>query len=114
MRSLILKYFREIIIIVLILLCVFLILKPNKNEGDLLNYKIEEIDKTINKLKEKQGILNDKLEFYENEILKVDSKIKNIRENKTTINNYYEKKKNDIPKYSKNQLDSLFKARYNY
>ena len=114
MKEFLIKYFKEILIIILLITTLFLFLKPVEKDYKLLDYKLEELDKTINNLKERQNLLDNTIKEYEDQILRVDNKINNIRDQKTTINNYYEQKEKEIPKYSNKQLDSLFKLRYNY
>jgi peptidoglycan hydrolase CwlO-like protein len=114
MKNFIIKYYKEILIVTLTITTIFLLLRPNNSDSKLLDYKLEELDRTINSLKEKQNILDNTIKNYESEIAKVDSKIENIRNQKTTINNYYDQKQKEIPMYSNKQLDSLFKLRYKY
>ena len=114
MKEFLIKYFKEILIIILLVTILFLFLRPRNEDPTLLNYKLEELDKTINNLKERQNLLDSTIKEYKDQILKVDNKINNIRDQKTTINNYYEQKEKEIPKYSNKQLDSLFRLRYNY
>jgi hypothetical protein len=47
---------------------------------------------------------------YKKDIEKIDSTINNIRVEKKTINNYYDKKSEDIRSSSTKQFDSLFKS----
>ena len=58
------------------------------------------------------GLLLSMIQPYD--IEKIDSTINNIRVEKKTINNYYDKKSEDIRSSSTKQVDSLFKVRYKY
>ena len=40
--------------------------------------------------------------------------LKILNHKKTTVNNYYEIKDKEIPKWTNKQIDSAFKARYKY
>lgn len=117
MKEFLIKYFREILLIVFGIILVFLILKiykPVEDKSELLKYKIDQLDITINNLKEKQTRLNDSIKFYKNEIDLINDNIENIRSQKTTINNFYEVKDKEIPKWSNTKVDSAFRERYKY
>ena len=114
MKEFLIKYLKEVLIIILLITTLFLFLKPVERDSKLLDYKLEELDKTINDLKNRQNLIDNTIKEYEDQILRVDNKINNIRDQKTTINNYYEQKEKEIPKYSNKQLDSSFRLRYNY
>jgi hypothetical protein len=111
------KYFKEIIITVLVIILVFLVIKiftPAPDKSELLKYKLEQLDLKIKDLKQKQKQLDDSILFYKKDIIRIDENIKNIRSQRTTINNYYELIDKKISTYSPAQIDSAFKKRYNY
>jgi hypothetical protein len=116
MKQFILKYFREILLVIMTIALTFLLIKiftpPPKN--DLLEYKLKEIDTKIKDLKDKQKQLGDSVLYYKKQIELIDENIKNIRIERKTINNYYEVKDREIPGYTPAQIDSALRKRYNY
>lgn len=116
MKQFILKYFREILLVIMVIALTFLLIKiftpPPKN--DLLDYKLNQLDLKIKDLKEKQKQLGDSITFYKREIQLIDENIKNIRIERKTVNNYYEIKDREIPGYTPAQIDSALRKRYNY
>lgn len=117
MKTFFMKYFREILLVVLVATVVFLLVKiftPTPDKSELLKYKLEELDKKISDIKQKQKQLDDSIKFYKKDIEIIDRNIENIRSEKTTINNYYQIKDKEIPKWTNKQVDSAFRTRYNY
>jgi F0F1-type ATP synthase membrane subunit b/b' len=116
MKQFILKYFREILLVIMTIALTFLLIKiftpPPKN--DLLEYKLKEIYTKIKDLKDKQKQLGDSVLYYKKQIELIDENIKNIRIERKTINNYYEVKDREIPGYTPAQIDSALRKRYNY
>jgi peptidoglycan hydrolase CwlO-like protein len=116
MKQFILKYFKEILLVVMAIALTFLLIKiftpPPKN--DLLEYKLKEIDTKIKDLKDKQKQLGDSVLYYKKQIELIDENIKNIRIERKTVNNYYEIKDREIPGYTPAQIDSALRKRYNY
>ena len=116
MKQFFLKYFREILLVVMGIALTFLLIKiftpPPKN--DLLEYKLNQLDLKIKDLKDKQKQLGDSISFYKREIQLIDENIKNIRIERKTVNNYYEIKDREIPRYTPAQIDSALRKRYNY
>jgi peptidoglycan hydrolase CwlO-like protein len=116
MKQFILKYFREILLVIMAIALTFLLIKiftpPPKN--DLLDYKLNQLDLKIKDLKDKQKQLGDSVAFYKREIELIDENIKNIRIERKTVNNYYEIKDKEIPGYTPEQIDSALRKRYNY
>jgi septal ring factor EnvC (AmiA/AmiB activator) len=117
MKEFFIKYFREILMVVLITTVIFLLVRiftPAPDKSELLKYKLEQLDQNINKMKQLQLQLNDSISSYKNEIKKIDENISKIKSEKTTINNFYEEKKEKIEGMSKKEIDSSFKQRYKY
>ncbi len=112
------KYnFKYIIQIVVVSLLLILIIRscttvPNKNE--LLEYKLEQLNKNIEDLKKSNSNLDLKIKEYNVDINKIDSTIKKIKTQRTTINNYFEVKKKEIIGMDKKQVDSTLRKRYKY
>lgn len=111
------KYFREILIAIMLIVLTFLLIKiftPAPDKSELLKYKLEQLDKKISELKDKQKQLDDSITVYKKDITRIDNNIQNIRNQRTTINNYYEIKDKKIPGYTPAQIDSALRKRYNY
>lgn len=111
------KYFKEILLVVLTAIVVFLLVKiltPPQDKSDLLKYKLDQLDQKIIDVKQKQKQLDNSIAYYKKNIDVINQNIENIRSQKTTINNYYEVKDKEIPKWTNKQVDSAFRARYRY
>ena len=111
------KYFKEILLLVTICVVLFLLVKvftPVKDNSEVLKYKLEQLDTKINDLKQKQKQLGDSIYSYKKEIEKIDKNVDNIRYEKTVINNYYDKKDEEIKGWTNKQIDSLFRKRYKF
>jgi len=117
MKDFIKKYFKEILLVITIGVVIFLLVKiltPAPDKSDLLKYKLNELDNKINDLKQKQKQLDDSISTYKKDIERIDENIENIRTQKTVINNYYDKKNEDIKGWSNKQIDSSLKKRYKF
>jgi peptidoglycan hydrolase CwlO-like protein len=117
MKEFFLKYFKEILLVVFGIVLIFLIVKiytPAPDKSDLLKYKLNQLDQTISDLKKRQKDLNDSITKNKEDIIQIDKNIDDIKSQKTTINNYYEIKDKEIPKWTNKQVDSAFRARYKY
>lgn len=117
MKNFVNKYFREILLILLVCGIVYLLVKaftPPPDKSDLLKYKLQQLDTKINSLQQRQKQLDDSIAYYKKDIERIDENIENIRSQKTVINNYYERKAKDIPGLTNKQIDSVLRKRYNY
>ena len=117
MKRFITKYYKEIVLVLLISVVVFLLVKiftPAPDKSELLKYKLQQLDTTINNLKQKQKDLDDSISFYKKDIERIDENINNIRSQKTVVNNYYEKKAKEIQGLTNQQVDSSLRKRYNF
>lgn len=83
-------------------------------KNDLLKYKLEQLDKNINDMKDQQKKIDEKIDLYKKEINKIDSNIKNIKTNRQTINNFYELKEDSIKGMERKQIINELKKRYKY
>lgn len=83
-------------------------------KDDLLKYKLEQLDKSINDMKEQQKKIDQKIDIYKKDIVGIDSSIRNIKSNRTTINNYYELKEDSIIGMERKQIINELKRRYKY
>jgi septal ring factor EnvC (AmiA/AmiB activator) len=97
--------------IVLVLLIKSFIPEP---KNDLLKYKLEQLDKSINEMKEQQKKIDEKIDGYKKEINKIDSNIRNIKSNRQTIYNYYEIKEDSIKEMERKKIIQELKKRYKY
>jgi chromosome segregation ATPase len=69
----------------------------------------------INKqLIEHQKQIDSTIHVYEAEVKQVDYQIDNIKEKTTIIKEYYHEVSQQVNNYTSTELDSFFKARYNY
>jgi hypothetical protein len=63
---------------------------------------------------EHQKQIDSTIHVYETEVKQVDDKIDNIKEKITIIKEYYHEQNQQVNNYTPTELDSFFKARYNY
>lgn len=115
--NLIKKYYKEILLVISIVVVVFLLVKiftPAPDKSELLKYKLQQLDNKINDLKQKQKSLDDSISVYKKDIQRIDENIENIRSQKTVINNYYDEKAKEIPGWSNKQIDSSLRKRYKF
>jgi hypothetical protein len=69
----------------------------------------------INKqLLERQKQIDSTIAVYETEINQIDDQVDNIKEKTTIVREYYHEVGQQSGKYTPTQVDSFFKARYNY
>jgi septal ring factor EnvC (AmiA/AmiB activator) len=92
----------------------FRVFTPAPDMSEINKYKLEQLDKHINEMKQLQLKLNDSIQSYQNKIDKIDEKIGKIKIEKSQVNNYYTQKKEDIKNADKKQIDSLLRNRYNF
>lgn len=117
MKDFVKKYTKEILLVLLIGVVIFLavkILTPAPDKSELLKYKLDQLDNKINGLKDKQKQLDDSISIYKKDIERIDENIENIRSQKTVINNFYEKKNKEINGMTNQQVDSSLRKRYNF
>ena len=111
------KYWKWIVGIIASILILYLIVylaTPKPQMSELDKYKIDQLNKKIEELKNLQKSLNDSLNLYQQKIDKIDDKISNIKVEKKEVNNYYTQKKEEIKNADKKQIDSLLRKRYNF
>jgi predicted nucleic acid-binding Zn-ribbon protein len=65
-------------------------------------------------MKQLQTHLNDSIVSYKKDIKKIDENILKIKSEKTTVNNFFEQKKEEIKGMDKKEIDSSFRQRYKY
>jgi septal ring factor EnvC (AmiA/AmiB activator) len=91
-----------------------LIFTPKPEMSELDKYKLDQLNKDINEIKNNQIKLDSTITRYEKEISKIDSTIATVRNQKTIIKEYYKEKGEQINGMKPSQIDSLFHKRYNY
>jgi predicted phage-related endonuclease len=75
---------------------------------------IDALTKANKELVEHQKQLDSTIQVYKNEVKQVDNQIDNIKEKTTIIREYYHEQSVAANNYTPTQVDSFFKARYNY
>jgi septal ring factor EnvC (AmiA/AmiB activator) len=117
MKTYIEKYWKYAVGVVLFFTILYLVVylgTPKPKMSELDKYKIDQLNKKIEDLKNLQKSLNDSLNVYQQKIDKIDDKISNIKIEKKEINNFYTQKKEEIKSADKKQIDRLLRKRYNY
>ena len=117
MKTYVEKYWKHAVGIILFFSLLYLVVylaTPKPKMSELDKYKIDQIIKKIEDLKNLLKSLNDSLNVYQQKIDKIDDKISNIKIEKKEVNNYYTQKKEEIKKADNKQIDSLLRKRYNY
>lgn len=99
------------VIFVYLLIRVF---TPVKDSSELNKYKLEQIDKRTEEIKNLQKSLQDSIKVYQIKIGEIDNKISKIRVERTEINRYYTIKQKEIKNSDNNKIDSLLRSRYNF
>jgi len=81
-----------------------------------LEYKhaLDSLNRVNAELIAKQKQIDSAIASYQKQISDLDYTISNIQTKKTEINNYYQILGDKVGKYTPTQVDSFFKARYNY
>lgn len=117
MKEFVIKYFREILIVVFGLIITFFIVKiygKTNDNGELIKYKLEVLDKEINELQNQRRSLDSSISVHNQNIKKIDEALSNLKVEKTTINKYYQVKENEIRRADAKKVDSLLRLRYRY
>lgn len=111
------KNWKSIILIILGGVFIYLLVRvftPIKDMSELNKFKLEQIDKHINEMKDLQKSLGDSIQVYQHKIDEIDNKISHIKVEKKEVNNFYTQKKEEIKNADKKQIDSLLRSRYNF
>ena len=117
MKGFIIKNWKNITLGILGVIFVYLVVMvftPAQDMSELNKYKLEQIDKHIEEMKNMQKSLSDSIQTYQNKIAQIDNKISKIKVEKKEVNNYYTQKKEEIKNADKKQIDSLLRSRYNF
>jgi septal ring factor EnvC (AmiA/AmiB activator) len=111
------KNWKNITLGILGVIFIYLIVRvftPTPDMSELNKYKLEQIDKHIEEMKNLQISLSDSIQTYQNKITEIDEKISKIKVERKEVNNYYTQKKEEIKNADKKQIDSLLRSRYNF
>ena len=117
MKEFLTKNWKYITLSILGVIFVYLLVRvftPTPDMSELNKYKLEQIDKHINEMKNLQKSLGDSIQVYQNKIDEIDDKISHIKVEKKEVNNYYTQKREEIKNADKKQIDSLLRSRYNF
>ena len=117
MKEFLVKNWKNIVLGLFGVIFIYLVVRvftPVKDMSEVNKYKLEQLDKHINEMKELQKSLSDSIQSYENKIEQIDNKISNIKIEKKEVNNYYTEKKEEIKSADKKQIDSLLRKRYGF
>lgn len=117
MREFFIKNWKNITLGILGVIFVYLLVRaltPTQDTSELNKFKLYQIDKHIEEIKNLQKSLGDSIQSYENKIEEIDDKISNIKIEKKEVNNFYTQKKEEIKNADKKQIDSLLRSRYNF
>jgi septal ring factor EnvC (AmiA/AmiB activator) len=117
MKEFLVKNWKTITLIFFGVIFVYLLVRvftPTPDMSELNKYKLEQIDKHINEMKQLQKSLGDSIQAYEKKIDEIDNKISHIKVEKKEVNNFYTQKKEEIKNADKRQIDSLLRQRYNF
>lgn len=75
---------------------------------------IDSLTAANKQLLEKQKQIDSTIAVYQTEIDQLDFQVDNIKEKTTIVREYYHEVGQQAGKYTPTQIDSFFKARYNY
>lgn len=117
MKEFLLKYFREILILVFgIIIAIFLykIYFVSTDNSELIKFKLETLDKEIKELYGQRKSLDSSINARNKNIEKIDSLLNNLKVEKTTINEIYQVTATKIKQSDARQTDSLLRIRYRY
>jgi septal ring factor EnvC (AmiA/AmiB activator) len=117
MKEFLVKNWKNIVLGLFGVIFIYLVVRvftPVKDMSEVNKYKLQQLDKHINEMKELQKSLSDSIQAYENKIEQIDDKISNIKIEKKEVNNFYTEKKEEIKSADKKQIDSLLRKRYGF
>lgn len=109
--------YKNIIYVVLALLIIYGIIWIATRKPQIpadLQTTIDSLTNVNKQLIEHQKQIDSAIHIYETEVKQVDDKIDNVKEKTTIIKEYYHEVSQQVNNYTPTELDSFFKARYNY
>jgi len=111
------KYYIHFLVglgIVGLLYLLLYIFTPEPQQSELDKYKIEQLNKQIDKILENQKKLDLQIQEYKKEISKIDSTIADVQNQKVIVKEYYKDLGEEIKKMKRNEIDSFFYKRYKF
>ena len=117
MLELLNKYKKHILYAIIGLALLFSIIWLSTRQPQMpKEYKdaIDALTKANKELVERQKQIDSTIKVYNDKINQVDFQINNIKEKTTIIKEYYHEQSVAVNNYTPTQVDSFFKARYNY
>lgn len=117
MKQILIKYFREILILVFGVILTILLLKiynTNYDNSELIKFKLQTLDKEIELLNKQRKGLDSSINIYNKNIKKIDSSLTKLKIEKTTINNFFDQNESKIRNADAKMVDSLLRIRYKY
>jgi len=111
------KYKKEILYVVGGLLVLYALLWVSTRKPQMpAEYKavIDSLANANRALIIKQQQIDSTIKIYQTEIDQIDFQVDNIKEKTTIVREYYHEVGQQAGKYTPTQVDSFFKARYNY
>jgi septal ring factor EnvC (AmiA/AmiB activator) len=108
------KYILIAAVGIFVLYWVVYLFTPKPDMSELDKFKLEQLNKDIQIIKDNQVKLDKQIEGYKNELVKIDSTIATVRNQKITIKEFYKELGEKINGMTPSQIDSLFRKRYNY
>lgn len=111
------RYKKELAYVAVGLLFLYILLLITTRRPQMpVEYKrtIDSLTTLNRELIDHQNKIDSIVEIYEHKVDQVDFQIDNIKEKTTIVREYYHEIGQQAGKYSPTQVDSFFKARYNY
>lgn len=103
-----------VILSLIVLYYLINILTPKPSIPTEYKNQIDSLTKINVNIQHQQKLLIDSISNYHSDINKLDDKIKDIKFNKTVVQNYYSQQQSKVDKYYYTQIDSFFQDRYKY
>jgi hypothetical protein len=117
MLGLLNKYKKQIVYVIVGLFLLYGIIWITTRKPQMpadLQATIDSLTNANKVLIEHQKQIDSTITVYETEVKQVDHQIDNIKEKTTIIKEYYHDVSQQVEHYDVTQVDSFFKARYNY
>lgn len=108
------KFITSIVFFLIFLYWLICVLTPSIRMDDNTKDKINNINLTIQKIEDSQLTLDSLIKDYNDKVSLIDSSIKNIKQQKTIIKEFYHEKIISIDTFGRQQIDSFFTERYKY
>jgi hypothetical protein len=99
----------------LIFLYLFILLvTPKPGMPADIKATIDSLTAVNKQLIEHQKQIDSTIAVYEEEVNQIDYQVDHIKEKTTIVREYYHEQSQQVSQYTPTQVDSFFKARYNY